>query len=225
MLAVISKILSDATEYGWVMEPETLRILELGKVAVVPHRWVWSAEEATNYAATIGYPVVAKVVSPAIMHKSEYGGVEVGVAEAGALTACFARFNAMPGFAGMLVAKMVHGLELIVGAKNDPQFGPVILLGMGGVKAEIYRDVTIRMAPLQADEVAAMVGKLQARQLLAGYRGQPPVDLAALTRLVVSFSELVMQLGAFASVDLNPVFCSASGCLVADGRIVLPRPE
>ncbi len=222
MLKNIAEIMNDAVAQGWVLEPDTLKILELSGVPVVPYRWTRTMAEASEFAATIGYPVVAKVVSPAIMHKSEYGGVEVGVADETALAASFARFAALPGFAGILVAEMVRGLELIVGAKNDPQFGPVILLGLGGTMAEIYGDVTIRMAPLVAEDVPAMVNKLQARQLLAGYRGQPPVDMAALTRLLVAFSQLSMTLGAFASIDLNPVICTATRCLVADGRIVLP---
>lgn len=224
MLKMRAEIMQNARANGWVLEPDTLRILAAAGVAVVPHRLVRSVAEAVAFAGEHGYPLVAKVVSPAIMHKSEYGGVVVGVADEQALAACLDKFGAMPGYVGMLVATMVSGLELIVGAKNDPQFGPVILLGLGGTRAEIYQDVTIRMAPLGGADLPAMVERLQGRRLLFGYRGQPAIAMDALVRLLVSFSALAMELEPFASIDLNPVICAADGCWVADGRIVLPSP-
>jgi len=119
---------------------------------------------------------------------------------------------------------MVSGTELIVGAKIDYQFGPVILLGMGGTGVEIYRDVTLRMAPLSPKDAESMIRCLKAHQLLEGYRGAKPVDLKGLERLLLVFSGLVMDLEEFIeSIDLNPVMCSPAKCVIADARIMLKR--
>jgi hypothetical protein len=128
----------------------------------------------------------------------------------------------MDGFDGVVVDETLSGSELIVGSSVDPQFGPVVLLGVGGVSVELYRDVAIRMAPLEGKEVASMVMGLSAHRLFEGYRGSAPVDMDVLSRMVVDFSRLAMELeGQVSSVDLNPVICSAARCTIADARIVL----
>jgi acyl-CoA synthetase (NDP forming) len=117
---------------------------------------------------------------------------------------------------------MVCGVELIVGAKIDYQFGPVILLGMGGTGVEIYKDAVLRMAPLQERDVSSMVKNLKAHPLLEGYRGSEPVDLNGLTHMMLAFSNLVMDLEEeIESMDLNPVMCSSKSCIIADARIML----
>jgi acyl-CoA synthetase (NDP forming) len=122
----------------------------------------------------------------------------------------------------VLVEEMISGVELMVGAKIDYQFGPIILLGMGGTGVEIYRDIALRMAPLRPGDVESMIRGLKARPLLEGYRGSEPISLSELTRLVVTFSDLVMDLEDFIeSIDLNPVMCSSTKCIVADARIML----
>jgi hypothetical protein len=122
----------------------------------------------------------------------------------------------------MLVEEMVSGVELIVGAKVDDQFGPVVLLGMGGTGVEIYKDVTLRMAPLALKDIESMIRCLKAHSLLEGYRGSKPVNLEALNRLLKTFSDFVMDLeNSIESIDLNPVICSPTRCVVADARIML----
>ena len=126
------------------------------------------------------------------------------------------------GFAGMLVEEMISGIELIVGAKVDDQFGPVVLLGIGGTGVEIYKDVTLRMAPLAVKDIESMIRCLKAHSLLEGYRGSKPVNLEELNRLLKTFSDFVMDLeNLIESVDLNPVICSPTRCVVADARIML----
>lgn len=138
----------------------------------------------------------------------------------------FHRFSKLEGFVGMLVEQMVSGLELIIGAKVDYQFGPVILLGIGGTGVEIYRDTALRMAPLQERDVESMVRALKAHQLLEGFRGSEPINLQELTRMLMAFSSLVMQLEEMIeSIDLNPVLCSPKRCVVADARIMLNPAE
>ena len=146
----------------------------------------------------------------------------VGVADAGRLKEVFRRFAALEGFRGALIEEMAAGVELILGMKNDVQFGPMILLGMGGTGVEIYRDVVLRMAPLPAKDVPAMIRGLKAYRLLDGYRGAEKVDLERLRNAIVAFSGLVMDLAErIDSVDINPLFCSPRRCVVGDARIVL----
>jgi acyl-CoA synthetase (NDP forming) len=219
----INAVLSASRETGWVLEPEAKRLLSLAGIPVPVFAWAKSADEALRFAEETGYPVVAKVVSPLVVHKSDSGGVIVGIADQQELRAAFEGFSAVEGFSGILVEEMVSGIELIIGAKMDFQFGPVILLGMGGTGVEIYGDTTLRMAPLSQRDVESMVKGLKAHRLLEGYRDTEPVNMKELTRMLLAFSDLVMNMvDRIESIDLNPVMCSARACVVADARIMLP---
>jgi len=220
----VREMLSASKDRGWVLEPEAKRLFARLGLDVPRFIWTTRLEEALRFAREIGYPVVAKVVSPEILHKSERKGVAAGIQEEGELIAAVDRFRKMEGFAGVLVEEMVQGLELIVGSKDDYQFGPVILLGIGGTGVEIYRDVTLRMAPLNPKDIENMVRCLKARRLLEGYRGTEPISLSKLSGLLSVFSGLVMDLeGSYESIDLNPVICSSNRCVIADARIILPK--
>ncbi|RTZ98138.1 MAG: acetyl-CoA synthetase [Deltaproteobacteria bacterium] len=218
----ISDILSASRDIGWVLEPDAKQVLKSAGLPTPRHELAATPEEAIRSAGRIGYPVAAKVVSPAVMHKTEYNGVALGIVTDDDLMAAFNRFERMDQFRGMLVEEMVTGVELIVGATIDSQFGPVILLGIGGIGVELYGDTAIRMAPLTEKDVRSMVSQLKGRRLLQGFRGAPPVAMAPLTDLVIRFSELIMDLEKqITSIDLNPVMCTATGCVVADARIIL----
>lgn len=220
----IREVLAAARKIGWVLEPDAKGLLAAAGLSVPAYRLCADREDALRWARDIGYPVAAKVVSPQAMHKSDVGGVAVGIDGDQALAGVFTKMSRIKGFRGILVEEMVSGVELIVGAKIDYQFGPIILLGIGGTGVEIYQDTAIRMAPLAQRDVSSMVASLKARALLEGYRGSAGVDMGALTRSILAFSDLVMALGdEFESIDLNPVMCSPEACLVADARIVLPQ--
>jgi succinyl-CoA synthetase beta subunit len=222
----MKEILAASRQAGWVLEPKAKELLAEAGLDVPRFTWAHDREEATRFASTIGYPVVAKVVSPAIIHKSEAGGVSVGIKGDVELRAAYERFQALKGFAGMLVEEMVDGVELIVGAKVDYQFGPVILVGIGGTSVEIYKDTSIRMAPLVPQDVASMVHGLRAHQLLEGYRGAAPINGQSLIALLMAFSGFVMDCEALIeSIDLNPVKCTAERCIVADARIMLAKEK
>lgn len=220
----MKEIISNSKETGWVLEPHAKRLLSLAGLDV-PHFFSTSKiEEAIGFAKKTGYPVVAKVVSPKVVHKSEKNGVEVGIDNERKLRETFHRFSKIEGFAGMLIEEMFSGVELIVGAKNDYQFGPVILFGIGGIWTEIYRDIILRMAPLGQKDVDSMMKCLKGRPLLEGYRGSTPVNLKELYRLLMTFSDLVMALESdIESIDLNPVICSSDKCIIADARIMLKK--
>jgi len=222
LMKEIRDIISSSKATGWVLEPEAKRLFSFLGLDVPRFVWARRLEEAVQFAEENGYPVVGKVVSPKVVHKSDKNGVEIGIDHKGRLKETFLRFSQMDGFAGMLVEEMISGIELIVGAKIDDQFGPVILLGIGGTGVEIYKDVTLRMAPLVPKDVESMIRSLKAHQILEGYRGSKPIHFGELNRLLVTFSDLVMDLESLIdSIDLNPIICSPSRCVVADARIML----
>ncbi len=220
----IGDILLASSQTGWVIEPEAKRLLSLAGLAVPRFRWSRSLDELCDFAREIGYPVVAKVVSPRVVHKTDSGGVVIGIADEKGLERAFGRLSGLEGFEGVLVEEMLGGVELIVGAKVDYQFGPVILMGLGGTGVEIYRDTALRMAPLTRRDVESMIRGLKAHKLLEGYRGSEPVGLEAVAHMLLAFSGLVMEIAEhFESIDLNPVMCSSDRCVVADARIILAR--
>lgn len=218
----MKKILHDAKGAGWVMEPEAKRLLNLAGLPVPNHSRVFTLDEAVEAARGIGYPIVAKVVSPQVLHKSELGGVIVGIDSDAKLGEVFRRFSAIDEFAGMIVEEILTGVELIIGAKIDFQFGPIVVVGIGGTAVEIYQDSSIRMAPLTSNDVLSMLKNLKGYRMIEGYRGSEPVNLDKLTEIVVTFSELLMELeDVVESIDLNPVMCSSQKCIIADARIML----
>jgi hypothetical protein len=216
-------VLDASRERGWVTEPDAKHLLSAAGLTVPGFTIVTDPGEIES-AAGIGFPLAAKVVSGRILHKSDQGGVKTGITTMDELTAAFETFKRLDGFEAMLVEEMVSGVELIIGAKIDEQFGPVVLLGIGGTGVEIYQDVSLRMAPVDTDDVASMIKGLKAGRLLSGYRGGAVVDTDELTRTMICFSEFVMASAEMiASIDLNPVMCSAEKCVVADARIMLPE--
>jgi hypothetical protein len=218
----IEDILSASKEWGWVLEPEAKRLLALYGFEVPRFKWAGSLDAALQFASETGYPLAAKVVSPKVLHKSDAKGVMLGIDSDEKLEEVFLRFSRIEQSMGILIEEMVSGLELILGAKMDYQFGPVILVGMGGTGVEIYKDASMRMAPLSERDAEGMLRGLKARQLLDGFRGSEPVNRAALIGALLAFSSVVMDLeDRFESIDLNPLMCSSEGCFVADARIVL----
>ena len=222
--AVGRKLLESSMDRGWVLEPDAKKLLADAGLAVPRFVFATSKEAALRAAREIGYPLVAKIVSPAALHKSDVGGVVVGLETDDVLGDVFDRFSRIEGFLGVHLEETVKGVELIIGAKIDFQFGPVVLLGIGGTGVELYQDTAIRMAPLTPKDIASMVDSLKARKLLTGYRGAPPVNLENLTQTLMRFSTLVLEISdRIESIDLNPVICTADACVVADARMMTAK--
>lgn len=218
----IMEILSSSKSAGWILEPEAKHLLSLNGIDTPRFIWAKKVDEAIRFAEEIGYPVVAKVISPRVLHKSEKMGVTTDIDSREKLVRTFSQFSQIDGFVGTLIEERISGIELIIGMKVDYQFGPVILFGIGGIWTEIYQDIILRMAPLSQWDIESMMRCLKARPLLQGYRGTSSVNLTELERLLITFSDLVMDLENFVeSIDLNPVICSSTQCVVADARIML----
>ena len=219
----IKTVLQASRIRGWVSEPDAKQLLSAAGLDVPRFAVVTEPGQIEAATANIGFPMAAKIVSSRIVHKSDAGGVRTGVESIRELTSIFEFFSRLDGFESMLMEQMVSGLELIIGTKIDDQFGPVILLGMGGTGVEIYQDISLRMAPIATEDVEAMIMNLKAAPLLSGYRGHQVINRGELTRTLICFAEFVMTVAdVIESIDLNPVMCSGDKCIVADARIMLP---
>ncbi|HLH95532.1 MAG TPA: acetate--CoA ligase family protein [Xanthobacteraceae bacterium] len=188
-----------------------------------------SADKAVAMAKVIGYPVVAKAVSAALPHKSDIGAVKLGLDSAKAVRAAYKEIvDAVVRHSGgqpegVLVAEQVSdGLELVLGANLDPEVGPVILFGSGGVALELYRDVALAPPPLNEERALALIARTRAGKLVHGYRGQPPLDVKALVRALIGLSALMLDAdGRIQSVDVNPFLLRRRGGVALDGLVVL----
>jgi acetyl coenzyme A synthetase (ADP forming)-like protein len=188
-----------------------------------------SAGEAAKLAASVGYPAVMKIVSPDILHKTEAGGVIVGVGDAAAaerayekLTANAKAYKADARIDGVLIQRMLSGgHEVIVGALTDPSFGKVVAFGMGGVLVEVLKDVTFRLAPASEADAFSMIDGIAAAEILRGIRGGAPIDRAALAGIIVAVAQLAADFPEIREIDLNPIFARADGATAADVRIIV----
>ena len=183
-----------------------------------------SLDEAVIGAKKIGFPVVMKVVSPEIVHKSEFGGVILNIGSIEDVEEAYIRLQkATSGkqLQGVLVYPMIKkGQEVLLGFSIDPTFGPIILLGSGGIYTEILHDVALRIAPVDFIESQSMIQELRSYPVLKGSRGQPPCDLDTFARLIENFSYLPFLYPDILEIDLNPVFLLETGLLVGDIRII-----
>lgn len=188
--------------------------------------------EAASVAGSLGDKVVLKILSREVLHKTEAGGVAIGVASADVAATAVRMIDSFRAHTrrepeGLLVQELVPGgVELIIGFHHDPQLGPVILLGMGGVTAELYRDTTLRLAPLSRRDAAEMIEELKSAPLLKGFRGRPPADITALVDAIVAFSGMVGAIGdRLQEAEINPLFVLPKGVVAADGVVVVRTPE
>ncbi|MBC8439900.1 MAG: acetate--CoA ligase family protein [Deltaproteobacteria bacterium] len=216
------KILEKSKSLGWVLEPDAKALMKLQGLDIPDFILTNSFEIADLFLKACDGPVVAKAVSKKILHKTEHDAVVTGIFSSDHLKTEMTRLQKLDGCENILVEHMVKGLEIIIGAKNDFQFGPVIVFGIGGTSVEIYNDTAIRMAPIKPEDVFSMTQSLKAKEIITGYRGRAGVNMEILAHLMVKFSNLIMELeNDIESVDLNPVICTKDGCVIADARIIL----
>ncbi|HJU23663.1 MAG TPA: acetate--CoA ligase family protein [Casimicrobiaceae bacterium] len=190
-----------------------------------------SAQEAARLANEMGYPVVLKIVSPEILHKTEAGGVLVGLRSAAdveqgyqTIMANARKYNDKANLVGVQVQQMLTGgQEVIVGVVTDPSFGKLVAFGLGGVLVEVLKDATFRLAPTSHEDALGMLDSIAAAQVLKGVRGAPPVNREALASIIQRVSELATDFPEIGELDLNPVFATPKGAIAADVRIVIDR--
>lgn len=205
-------------------EHDSKQLLRQYGVPTVPEALAAGPDEAASRAADIGFPVVLKLCGAAIAHKTERDLVRLGVSDAAAVRAAgadlLARKRPEDGDAQLLVQAMVHGRrEIIVGLVRDGQFGPCVMLGMGGILAEAMRDVVFRMAPLTMQDAREMTYDIKAAHLLEAFRGEPAVDREALARILVAVGRIGLERSDVASLDINPLIVSGATPVAVDALV------
>jgi len=216
-------------------ESESKQVLESYGIATVPTRTARSESQAVELARELGYPVVLKLWSRTITHKSDVGGVKLGLGDGQAVANAYREIEravtALAGpraFGGVTVQPSVDrraGFELILGSALDPQFGPVLLFGAGGELVEIFRDQALALPPLNTTLARRLIERTRIHRALAGTRGRARVDLDTLARTLVRFGDLVVENPLIREIDVNPLLASAGGVLALDARVILHPPE
>ena len=230
----LRQIVSDALASGreLLTEPEAKALLVAAGLPVVATRVVgWEAADAQAAAAELGYPVALKILSHAISHKSDVGGVRLNIGDAielgDACAAMLARVRELrpkvkvQGFTVQRMVRLPHAHELIVGASVDPVFGPVILFGQGGTAVEVLADRALSLPPLNTPLALAQIARTRVAKLLRGYRDQPAADLNAIAQVLLSVSQLLVDLPELAELDINPLLVNHKGAVVLDARVRL----
>jgi 3-hydroxypropionyl-CoA synthetase (ADP-forming) len=210
-----------------ITEESSKKLLSDYGIKVPPYALVTTPSEAETKASEIGFPLVAKVVSPAILHKTDVKGVKVGINSSSEAKAVFSemydRLSKKYQIKGILLEKMVpSGIEIIIGLQNDPQFGPVIMVGLGGILTEVFQDVSFRVLPINDNDVEEMLKDLKGSKLLKGFRGSEAVDIGVLKEALLNIGRLGIDLAPyFESVDFNPVILYPRDYCVVDAKIIL----
>ncbi len=227
----VPKIIDRAQKEARVLltEVESKELLKEAGINVVETRLAKNKEEAVTISEQLGFPVVLKIASTDIVHKSDAGGVKVGLKTARqvakahddimkAVRQKFPRANVQ----GVAVQKMARpGVEVIIGMSKDAQFGPMLMFGLGGIWVELLKDVSFRITPLTRRDAAEMIREIKGYPLLTGFRGQEAADIARLENMILKVSDFVEQHPEVKELDLNPVFAYHDGAVAVDARIIL----
>jgi acetate---CoA ligase (ADP-forming) subunit beta len=212
-----------------LLETEAKTICAEYGIPINKFKLVLNENEAAKYSDEVGYPVVLKIVSTDIIHKSDAGGVMVNLKNSAEVTTAYRKildnvkkFKADAKIVGVLVQEMApQSTEVIVGAIKDPQFGQTLMFGLGGIFVEVLKDVNFRIAPITSEEARDMITQLKAYPLLKGFRNTPPADINALVEILCSTSRLIMDYPEIKELDLNPVVAYQKGAKTVDARIIL----
>ncbi|MHA1202289.1 MAG: acetate--CoA ligase family protein [Candidatus Heimdallarchaeaceae archaeon] len=211
---------------SWLLEHEAKQVLQNMNILIPPSKLVLSEEEAIESAKEFGFPVVLKLMSKDVMHKTDSGAVVIDLSNEQEVKETYndfmRRFDNVE-ITGVLVEKMVKkGLELIIGTSTDSTFGPVILFGVGGVLVEAIKDVVFRMCPVTKEQALGAIGEIKAKILLEGFRGQPKVNKDQLADMLVKISQLAWENREFITeMDINPIIANEDGIFPVDARIIL----
>lgn len=213
----------------YLLEHEAKTIMRLYKIPVTKFKIAETEEAVVKAAEYIGFPVVLKVLSPDIIHKSDVGGVLINLETAEAVREGFQtimvnvkKHKPKAKITGIFVQEFAPiGIEVIIGSFKDPQFGPALMFGLGGIFVEVLKDVSFRVAPITEYDAQEMIGEIKGYPILTGIRGQEPSDIDALIQILLQVSKLVMDHPEISQLDLNPIFSYSKGAKCVDARIIL----
>jgi acyl-CoA synthetase (NDP forming) len=226
-----NKIIAEAIRQGrnLLTEIEAKQVFKETGISVVETKLAKTRKQASEIAASIGFPIVLKIASPDIIHKSDAGGVKVGLKNKTEVEKAYGEIMkaAREKFPkakieGVAVQKMARpGIEIIIGVFKDAQFGPVIMFGLGGIFVEVLKDVSFRIIPIARRDAAEMIKEIKGYPLLKGYRGTEPAHLPSLENILMKVSEFVERTPEIKEIDLNPVIAYKDSAIAVDARIVL----
>ncbi|MBM4323253.1 MAG: acetyl-CoA synthetase [Deltaproteobacteria bacterium] len=210
-------------------EFESKKFLKQAGIPVIETRLAKTPKEAVAISQKMGFPVALKIASPDIVHKSDSGGVKLSLKNVAEVKAAFKEIvigaqkkNPSASIEGVSVQKMAKpGTEVIVGTSKDPQFGPVIMFGLGGIFVEVLKDVSFRIIPLSRKDALEMIEEIKGYPVLQGYRGKEPADISALVEIILKISKVMEQNPEIKELELNPIFAYKKGAMAVDARIIL----
>ncbi len=210
-------------------EIESKELIKGAGIPVVEAKLARTKTEAVSLSKEMGFPVVLKIVSPDVIHKSDSGGVKLGLANAAQVGKAYSeilsavrRHYSKAKIQGISVQKMARpGVEVIIGMTKDAQFGPVLMFGLGGILVEVLKDVSFRIVPLAKRDAREMIKEIKGYPLLEGYRGQEPADIPFLEDLILKVSDFVDKNPEIKELDLNPVFAYKNRAVAVDARVIL----
>lgn len=225
------KLIDQSRHLGSIGEVLTRPLLEAYGIPLVPANIAENEDDAIRVANEIGYPVVMKINSPDILHKSDLGGIRLDLNDAASVRQAYQEMistvqTKMPNarIEGVLIeATAPKGQEVIIGMKRDPGFGPVMMFGLGGIFVELFKDVSFRVSPLTRNDAYDMIQSTRAGKLLTGYRGQKPADLDAVVDTILRLSQLALNFEEIEEIEINPLLVMEKGCLALDGRVILKQ--
>ena len=234
-MATKQQIIDKARSEGRTVltEVEAKEVLKQAGIDIIDTKLATSREEAISISREFGFPVVLKITSPDIVHKSDAGGVKLGLRTVKQVGKAYedilqaVRQNyPQAKIQGVAVQKMARpGVEVIIGMSQDAQFGPVLMFGLGGILVEVLKDVSFRIVPLAKRDAAEMVREIKGYPLLEGYRGQEAVDVSYLEELLLKVSDFAERNPEVKELDLNPIFAYSDGAIAVDARIILEEAE
>jgi acyl-CoA synthetase (NDP forming) len=227
----ISQVLADAIAQGkrFLNEVESKEVLRDAGISTIETHLASSRDEAVALAEKVGFPVVLKIISPQIVHKSDIGGVRLGLNSKEEVSSIYDEMISQvrtkepsATIEGISVQSMARpGVEVIIGMSKDPQFGPVLMFGLGGVLVEVLEDVSFRIVPLVKRDAQEMIKEIKGHPLLEGYRGQEPANIEMLEETLLKLSDLAQSHSEIKEIDLNPIFAYKDGLTAVDARIIL----
>ena len=207
---------------------ETKKILSEYDVPFCQMILTKSKNEAIVFAEKVGYPVVLKVSSPEILHKTEIGGIKTNILDKKTLEKTWNKILAevkkkkpLAEIEGILVQKQIKGREIVIGMKRDHQFGPVLMFGLGGIFTEVLEDVAFKIAPVSESDAIKMIKEIKGYKVLTNFRGQKPVNLKAIVKIIISLSNLSLEREEIKEIDLNPIIANENKALVVDTSFLL----
>jgi len=212
-----------------LLETEAKELLREYGIPVPDFKLIKSEEEITGLAKEINFPIVMKIVSPDIIHKSDAGGVKLNVKDEKEAELAYQeiifkakKYNKKARISGVIAYTMVpQETEIIIGMMKDPHFGPVIMFGLGGIFVEVLKDVSFRIIPLEERDAEEMINEIKGSKILKGVRGEGPKDIKAIKILLMKISKLTMENPEINEIDLNPIFVFEKGLQVVDARVIL----